>query len=94
MHLVDIDETQTLGYVGYRVGKRYIGKGIASQALRLLLEAASEKSIDRIKAKTINNNKASQIVLEKNGFKLIATSNEVFEMSGQRLKFVYYTWSK
>ncbi|MBG9590182.1 GNAT family N-acetyltransferase [Cytobacillus firmus] len=94
MNLVDIDETQNLGHVGYRVGKRYIGKGIASKALKLLLKTANEKGLDKIKAKTTINNKASQIVLEKNGFKYISTSDEVFEIAGQSLKFVYYIWSK
>ena len=92
MNLIDIDKTQNLGHVGYRVGERYIGKGIANNALKLLLEIVSKKGIEKIKAKTTDNNKASQRVLEKNGFKREGTGDEEFD--GQKLKFVYYTWSK
>ena len=93
MNIVDIDETQKTGHVGYRVGQGYIGQGIASEALKLLLMTASEMGLDTIQAKTTTNNKASQIVLEKNGFAYISTSNEVFEIAGQRVKFLYYVWS-
>jgi len=51
-----------------------------------------EKGIIQIKAKTTTNNIASQKVLEKNGFKYIETSDEEFEMNGQKLKFMHYIW--
>lgn len=93
MNVIDIDETRKTGHVGYRVGQRFIGKGIASKALKLLLDAASEMGLKTIQAKTTTNNKASQIVLEKNGFTLIATRNEEFEFAGQRVQFLHYVWS-
>lgn len=93
MNVIDIDKTQKTGHVGYRVGQRYIGKGIASEALKLLLKTASEKGLDTIQAKTTTNNKASQNVLEKNGFTLIATRHEEFEFAGQRMQFLHYVWS-
>ena len=93
MNVIDIDETQKTGHVGYRVGQRYIGKGIASKALKLLLKVASEMGLATIQAKTTTNNKASQIVLEKNGFTLIATRNEEFEFAGQKVQFLHYVWS-
>ncbi|WP_404452143.1 GNAT family N-acetyltransferase [Virgibacillus necropolis] len=94
MNLIDIDETQSLGHVGYRVGQKYIGKGIAKKALKLLLETVGDTGIEKIKAKTTINNQASQKVLENNGFKILSTGDETFEMHGQNLKFVYYSWSK
>lgn len=93
MNVIDIDETQKTGHVGYRVGQRFIGKGIASKAVKMLLDAASEMGLKTIQAKTTTNNKASQIVLEKNGFALIATRNEEFEFGGQRVQFLHYVWS-
>lgn len=94
INLVDIDRSQNLGYLGYRIGQVYTGKGIASKALQLLLETVIEYNIKQVKAKTTTDNIASQRVLEKNGFQHIATDEEKFEMNGQKLQFVYYVWSK
>ncbi|CAH2717350.1 hypothetical protein BACCIP111895_04542 [Neobacillus rhizosphaerae] len=62
--------------------------------MKLLLETTSKLGIKQISAKTTTNNIASQKVLEKNGFKYIATGNEEFIMNGQLLSFVYYVWEK
>ena len=88
INIVDIDKKN--GYLGYRVGQEYTGKGIASKALELLLAIVSDDEINQIKAKTTNNNIASQRVLEKNGFKKMCTSNEEVKLNGQSLSFVYY----
>ncbi|OIJ20757.1 GNAT family N-acetyltransferase [Anaerobacillus alkalidiazotrophicus] len=93
MNLIDIDKSRNLGYIGYRVGKAYTGKGVANKALKLFLCTISKQGIKRILAKTTTNNKASQKVLDKNGFKYISTSDEEFEMNGNSLKFVYYKWT-
>lgn len=90
INLVDIDEFHKIGHLGYRVGQAYTGKGIANKALKLLIEKVTDEDIKQIKAKTTTNNIASQRVLEKNGFEIIATSSEEFEMKGQKLSFVYY----
>lgn len=94
MNFVDIDHFQNLGHIGYRVGKKYIGAGIASLALKQLLEKVDMLDIKKVLAKTTTFNIASQKVLEKNGFKHIETSNEEFEMNGQSVKFVDYQWTK
>ncbi len=88
INLVDIDATNHSAEIGYRVGEEYGGKGIGARALKLLLE--SESNIKKIKAKTTTNNIASQRVLEKNGFKQVCISDEIFEMNGQNLKFIHY----
>ncbi|MCF6409666.1 GNAT family N-acetyltransferase [Pseudalkalibacillus salsuginis] len=93
INLIDIDETQKFGYLGYRVGQHHTGKGVAKKALKLLLETAIEQGIKHIKAKTTTNNIASQKVLEGNGFKQTASNDEEFEMNGQNLKFTNYIWS-
>lgn len=93
INLVDIDESQKIGHLGYRVGQVHTGKGIANKALKLLLEKVTYKDITQVKAKTTTNNLASQRVLEKNGFENIASGNEEFEMNGQKEKFIYYTWT-
>ncbi|GAA0445230.1 hypothetical protein GCM10008934_37400 [Virgibacillus salarius] len=62
--------------------------------MKLLLETLTDRDIEQVKAKTTTNNIASQKVLEKNGFEQTKTSDQEFEMNGQKLKFVYYKWTK
>jgi len=88
INLVDLDTTNNIAEVGYRVGKEYGGKGIGAKALKLLLE--TEVSVKKIKAKTTTNNIASQRVLEKNGFKQVCIDDDEFEMNGQKLQFIDY----
>ncbi|MGE8034928.1 GNAT family N-acetyltransferase [Lysinibacillus sp. KCTC 33748] len=88
INLVDIDITNDIAEVGYRVGKEYGGKGIGAKALKLLLE--TEVSVKKIKAKTTTTNIASQKVLEKNGFKQVCISGDEFEMNGQKMRFIDY----
>ncbi|WP_067730765.1 GNAT family N-acetyltransferase [Oceanobacillus damuensis] len=94
INLVDIEKSKGLGHIGYRVGKAYTGKGIANRALNLLLKNTTQLGIRQISAKTTTNNLASQKVLEKNGFRYLASANEEFKMNGQLLSFVYYAWEK
>lgn len=91
INLVDIDEANKIGYLGYRVGEVHTGKGIANKALKLLVERVSNEEIKQIKAHTTTNNIASQKVLEKNGFDRVSTSSEEFDMNGQMVSFVYYS---
>lgn len=93
INLVDIDETQNIGHLGYRIGRQHTGKGVAGKALNLLVETVTKLGIKQIDAKTTTNNIASQKVLEKNGFALTKTSDEEVEMNGQKLKFINYTWT-
>jgi len=93
INLVDIDKQSQIGFLGYRVGYKHTGKGIAKKALQLLLEKIDKLEIKEIKAKTTTNNIASQKVLEKNGFERIEVDDEVFEMKNRTLKFVHYKWS-
>lgn len=88
INLVDMDTTNEIAEVGYRVGQEYGGKGIAARALKLLLE--TEIRVKKIKAKTTTNNIASQRVLEKNGFKQLSISDNKFEMNGKKLQFIDY----
>jgi ribosomal-protein-alanine N-acetyltransferase len=91
INIIDIDKSQKLGHVGYRVGKAYTRKGIASKALKMLIETMSNQGLKQILAKTTINNIASQKVLEKIGFKQIAINDEEFE-KGQIVKFISYTY--
>ncbi|MBS4207258.1 GNAT family N-acetyltransferase [Bacillus sp. FJAT-50079] len=94
MNVVDIEKSEGVGHIGYRVGKAYTGKGIANKGLGLFLKTISKLGIKKILAKTTTNNIASQKVLEKNGFKYTATGTEEINLNGQLLSFVYYVWEK
>ncbi|EEL50688.1 MULTISPECIES: GNAT family N-acetyltransferase [Bacillus cereus group] len=92
INLIDIKTEKQLGYLGYRVGEKWIGKGIASHAVRLLLGKAENYHIHEVYAKTTNNNIASRIVLERNHFSRIKTDQETIELNGQKSNFVHYVW--
>ncbi|MGK7378022.1 GNAT family N-acetyltransferase [Planococcus sp. 1R117A] len=94
LNLADIDQTNQRGYLGYRVGQAYIGQGIASRAVKLLIKAADGLDISQLEAKTTKDNIASQKVLEKNGFKQIEVMDEEIILNGAQVKFVYYIWRK
>lgn len=55
--------------IGYGAATKFQGMGIASRGVALMLaEAQAHDSAMRYMAKTATNNRASQRVLEKNGF--------------------------
>lgn len=59
--------------VGYRFLERYWGRGIASEALSLMIDYLyQETDIEIITASTMVENQASAGVLRKNGFQLVA----------------------
>ncbi|MFP7335038.1 GNAT family protein [Shouchella clausii] len=92
INLVAIDEPKRVAEIGFRVGENYVGKGIASNALKQLLE--TEKGFQTIKGKTTSNNIASQKTMENNGFKKVGISEEVFEFNGEKVMFVHYIWER
>ncbi|MGE7764922.1 GNAT family N-acetyltransferase [Peribacillus sp. NPDC096540] len=91
INLVDIDNTNGVAHVGYRIGEKYTQRGIANKALKLLLNKASESSVNQIEAKTTSNNIASQKVLERNGFKRISINVEQSDLNGQKETFIHYS---
>ncbi len=93
INLSDIDKTLSSAQIGYRVGRPYTGGGVAKKALHLLLKTVNKHGIKQILAKTSTNNIASQKTLEANGFKRVSTSDEEFDMNGQRLRFIFYEWT-
>ncbi len=57
--------------IGYWLGKRYWGRGIGSQIVKMLCaEAFSRPEILRVDAEIVRENEGSRRVLEKNGFRL------------------------
>jgi ribosomal-protein-alanine N-acetyltransferase len=57
--------------IGYFIGEKYWGKGIATKAVSLLLDYIKQHfSVVRIYAEVFEHNKSSMKVLEHNGFHL------------------------
>lgn len=94
INLVDLKKDEKCGYVGYRVGESYTGKGIANNALKLLLKEVEKYDILVLHGKTTSNNVVSQKVLEKNHFKQKHIKYEEFESNGRKERFIHYIWEK
>lgn len=70
--------------LGYWLAEPYWGKGIISEAIRLVLNYAfANKEITRVFARPFGNNVASQKVLEKNGFTLEGRFEKVLIKNGE-----------
>lgn len=68
INLTDVETSQKVGSLGYRIGESHIGRGIAGKAVELLKREAGTLKLARIEAKTTSDNIASQKVLKKQGF--------------------------
>lgn len=89
INVTDIDPSQKIGFLGYRVGEAHTGKGAAGKAVELLkVEANKTLGLNAIKAQTTADNIASQKVLRNKGFKEINREDTVYE--GKPLTFIYY----
>lgn len=71
------EEKHHLAEVGYWIGKPHWGKGIATQALRLLIQFAFETvGLNRVQARHLNHNPASGRVMQKADMTYEGTSRQ------------------
>lgn len=67
--LMDVDPEHLTAELGYWLGERYWGQGIATEAVSLVLRFAFDMlGLHRVEANAFTENCASCRVLEKNGF--------------------------
>lgn len=79
--------------IGYFTGEPYQGEGVATEAVRLLLEYIYERfDAVRIYAEVFAHNKASMRVLQKNGFYLESIRRKSALKNGELLDD--YIWVK
>ncbi|WP_100065024.1 GNAT family N-acetyltransferase [Miniphocaeibacter massiliensis] len=90
INLTDINYSEKSVDLGYRIGKDYIGRGIASKALNFIINAIDTNTIEIINSKTTTNNIGSQKVMLKNNFKFLYEDKNEFIFNEIREKFVYY----
>ncbi|KXY86167.1 MULTISPECIES: GNAT family N-acetyltransferase [Bacillus] len=94
INLVDVDSETRSSSLGYRVGEKFIKKGVATAAVKLILGVAKNNEINEVHAKTTSNNLASQIVLEKSGFSSYQNEADTtsVQLNGEQVNFVHYIW--
>ena len=57
------------GFIGYSIDERHIGKGVGTEAVRLVTEFAFERvALHRVEAYVSPRNEGSVIVLERSGY--------------------------
>ncbi|MFC0560470.1 GNAT family N-acetyltransferase [Halalkalibacter alkalisediminis] len=79
--------------LGYRVGKKYLRRGIASISLELLLgKVIVEHKKAEIRAKTTSHNIGSQKILEKHQFVRRVVKEKGVELNGHLFDFLEYYW--
>ena len=70
MNLVNIDRKNKNAEIGFWIAKKHQRKGLAEEALNLILDFGFEKlKLKRIEARVLHKNKPAQKLLEKTGFK-------------------------
>ena len=79
-----------LGDIGYWVRESEKGKGIATEATKLILKKAKKLKMSGIEAIADPQNKASLKVLEKNGFEKIGTLKKYIKVKGKLKDRIFY----
>jgi ribosomal-protein-alanine N-acetyltransferase len=70
--------------LGYWVGESSTGRGLATLAVRLILDVAfGELDLHRVQAGTLRHNVGSQKVLERNGFERIGVARSYLLIAGE-----------
>ena len=77
MAIAQIDYKNKNAELGWWIGKKYWGKGIATEAIQLILNFAfKELKLRRVFAHVYSSNKSSAKLCERNGFKLEGTARK------------------
>lgn len=88
--LKDINWDSGLCEIGYLIAEKFHGQGVATQAVRMILQKGFEAGLRKIKATTSVPNVASYRVLQKNGFSLEGCFKDEFLIQGRHQDV--YAW--
>ncbi len=69
--------------LGYWIDVRYTGRGLATTAVGVALHVARELGLHRVQAGTLVRNRASQVVLERNGFERFGLARRYLRIAGE-----------
>ena len=89
--LVFFDITLDDAEIGYWVAPKHRGRGVAGQTLTLAVDVARALGLRRLRAKTVEENPASQQVLIKAGFEQLGDARPEALPSGETRLSVGYT---
>ncbi|MDO8509108.1 MAG: GNAT family protein [Nanoarchaeota archaeon] len=77
--------------IGYWIGKKYRGKGLASEAVRAVINYAfNNLKLDKLSADTLVDNEASNILLKKVGFREVGIMQKERIIDGKAIDC--YLW--
>ncbi|MDY7222521.1 GNAT family N-acetyltransferase [Halalkalibacterium halodurans] len=93
INLVDVDQVNDIASIGYRIGESYTGRGIANQAVAILLTLPELEEIKEIRAVTTSHNIASQKILERHHFKQTHVGDDV-ECNGETVTMLHFVWTR
>ncbi len=80
-----LDTTPRVGNLGYWVGRRFWGHGVASEAvMRLARWSLANLDLDGLEAQVVADNPASAAVLKRAGFREVGHGEEAFLARGGR----------
>ncbi|MGF1754061.1 GNAT family N-acetyltransferase [Vibrio makurazakiensis] len=86
-----VESESRFGELGYRIGKSFISKGVASSAVDMLIPyLASESKLASLKAIVLKNNVGSSKVLERNGFSKVKDIPNYAKLNGELKDAVVY----
>lgn len=79
-----------IGEIGYRVEEAYIGQGLATRSVQHLMREATAMKLRLLNAVVLDNNRASESVLIKNGFDLSFCSINQYRHQSRILNAFHY----
>ncbi|BAB59324.1 acetyltransferase [Thermoplasma volcanium GSS1] len=88
--LSEIDRTDKKAHVGYWIGKKFRGKGIATESLRLIVEYAKNDGFHRLYTSVIEGNYPSMIVLMRNGFSIEGVEKDSIRIGNRYYDFINF----
>ncbi|KDM93532.1 hypothetical protein EA58_00145 [Photobacterium galatheae] len=88
-NLVDISASGA--EIGYRIGQSYAGQGLATLAVKHLLQVAKQDfNLEKVVASTTMNNLASRRVLEKSGFGVTKEETDAVVLNNEPLTMLHF----
>lgn len=90
INLTDINLVLREAYLGYRLGEKFTGRGIAKRAVEQITQLANELNLQTLIAFASVDNIASQKVLAYNGFVKMKSHENFAEVQGKNIDCIEY----
>ena len=90
INLTDINLVRREAYLGYRIGEKFAGRGIAKRAVEKIIQLANELNLQTLIAFASVDNIASQKVLTYNGFVDVKQHANFAEVQGNSVDCIEY----